>query len=208
LPDTVALTRGALALGLTHALILPPFFFREASEDGLFDAYSAVLDQVGCERLRATLYHIPQVSGVAIPPALVARLRLRYGQLIAGVKESSLDFAQFLAFRKAAPEVAVVIGNEPDIARARAKGGTGTICGMANLVPALVRAMFTSPAPEAAMRAACRLLDGAFVALLKSALAVQTGEPSWRAVRPPLRAIDAARGAQIVTDLASMSRAA
>lgn len=208
IPDAVALTKAALSLGLAHALVLPPYFYRDVTEAGLVDAFAAYLDGVGDDRLRATLYHIPQTSGVALPPASVATLRARYGHLVAGVKDSSGDFAQFRAFRAAAPEVAVCVGNEADIGRALAEGGVGTICGMANLVPDLVRAMFTDPGAAEPMRAAIGLIRGPFVPVLKSAMAAMTGEPAFGRVRAPLVAAEAGIGERIAAELAGLSRAA
>lgn len=203
--EAVALIRDTLSLGLIHALILPPYYFRDATSEGIGDAFAAILDGVGDTRLRATLYNIPQVSGVAVPPAEVARLRGRYGATLAGVKDSSGDFAQFLAFRAAAPEIAVVVGHEPDIARALAAGGAGTICGMANLAPGLVRAMFTAGGSGGpAMRAAIGLLEEPSIPAMKAVLAAQTGEPGWRLTRPPLKAAEAALGARIATALAGL----
>ncbi|MGX7709183.1 dihydrodipicolinate synthase family protein [Methylobacterium sp. Gmos1] len=208
IPDSIALTKAALGLGLVHALVLPPYFYRDVTEAGIVDAFAAIIDGVGDDRLRATLYHIPQTSGVGLPPAAVATLRARYGAVVAGVKDSSGDFAQFRAFRAAAPEVAVCVGNEADIGRALAEGGVGTICGMANLVPDLVRAMFTDPAAAEPMRAAIGLIRGPFVPVLKSALAAMTGEPAFGRVRAPLVAVEAGIGQRIAAELAGLSRAA
>ena len=207
IPDTVALTRDALSLGLTHALILPPYFFRDADDAGIEDAFAAIIDGVGSDRLRATLYHIPQVSGVAVPPAVFGRLRSRYGALVAGVKDSSGDFAQFRAFREAAPDAATLVGAEADIARALAEDGAGTICAMVNIVPRLVRAMFDGLAAEPDMRAAIALMAGPFQATLKSVLAAQTGEAAWRAVRAPLREVDPGVGTRIAARLAALGTA-
>ncbi len=208
IPDAIALTKAALSLGLVHVLVLPPYFYRDVSEAGIVDAFAAILDGVGDDRLRATLYHIPQTSGVALPPAAVAALRGRYGRLVAGVKDSSGDFAQFRAFRAAAPEVAVCVGNEADIGRALAEGGVGTICGMANLVPGLVRAMFADPAAAEPMRAAIGLIRGPFVPVLKSAMAAMTGEAAFGRVRAPLVAAEAGIGQRIAAELAGLSHAA
>lgn len=204
--DTVALSRSALGLGIRNVLALPPYFFRDADEAGLTDAFSEIVDGVGDDRLRLTLYHIPQVSGVAVPPGTLAALRARYGAVLAGLKDSSADFAQFQAFRAAAPEAAITVGNECDIGRARAEGGTGTICGMVNAVPELVRAMFTD-APDAAtrMKSAVALMQGPFVPLLRAILAAQTGHAGWLRCRAPLRAIDAAAGRRVADALARMT---
>jgi 4-hydroxy-tetrahydrodipicolinate synthase len=138
------------------------------------------------------------VSGVAVPADAAARLRTRFGRLVAGVKDSSGDFAQFRAFRAAAPDLAVTVGSEPDIGRALAEGGAGTICGMGNVAPELVRAMFRPNPPVAQMQAACGLISGPFIALLKAMLAAQTGQPGWLPVRPPLRPATLADGTRLL----------
>ena len=188
--DAVALARSALGLGLKHVLMLPPYFDRGVTPEGIEDAFAAVIDAVADDRLRVTLYNIPQVSGVAVPASVAANLRRRYGALVAGVKDSSADFRQFRAYRAAAPELAITVGNETDIARATAEGGAGTICGMANVVPGLVKAMIDNATnAEARMRAAIDVIADtpSFTAALKAVLAAQTGDAGWLRVRPPLR---------------------
>jgi 4-hydroxy-tetrahydrodipicolinate synthase len=188
--DAVALARSALGLGLTHVLMLPPYFDRGVTPEGLEDAFAAIIDGVADARLRVTLYNIPQVSGVAVPASVAASLRRRYGAPVAGVKDSSADFKQFRAYRAAAPELAITVGNETDIARAIAEGGAGTICGMANVAPGLVKAMIDDVADaEARMRAAIDVIANtpSFTAALKAVLAAQTGDAGWLRVRPPLR---------------------
>jgi 4-hydroxy-tetrahydrodipicolinate synthase len=207
--DAVGLCRALLSLGLTHVLALPPYFYRDVTEDGLVEAYASLLDGVGDDRLRLTLYNIPQVSGVRVPAEVAARLRTRYGRVVAGVKDSSADFAQFRAYRAAAPELAITVGNEPDIGRALAEGGAGTICGMGNIAPELVQAMARPNPPVArieAMQAACRLVNGPFVALLKAMLAVRSGHAGWLNVRPPLRKATLADGTRLLAQLDALTR--
>ncbi|MBR0778845.1 dihydrodipicolinate synthase family protein [Bradyrhizobium diazoefficiens] len=189
--DSIALTRAMLGLGIRHVLYLPPYFDRSVTSAGIEDAFAATFDGVADDRLRASLYHIPQVSGVSIPTSVAASLRKRYGRLVAGLKDSSGDFKQFQAFRAAAPELAITVGNEVDIARAIAAGGAGTICGMANIAPELVRGMIDGADVEARMQAAVDIVvkSPSFLATLKAILAAQTGDAGWLRVRPPLRAL-------------------
>ena len=189
--DSIALTRAALGLGLRHVLVLPPYFDRSVTAEGIEDAFAAIIDGVADDRLRAYLYHIPQISGVAIPTTVAANLRKRYGNVVAGLKDSSGDFKQFQAFRAAAPELAITVGNETDIARAIAGGGAGTICGMANIAPELVKAMIDGKDVEARMQAAVDIVvkSQSFLTTLKAILAAQTGDAGWLRVRPPLRAL-------------------
>ena len=188
--DSIALSRAVLGLGLRHVLLLPPYFDRSVSPEGIEDAFAAIIDGIADDRLRAYLYHIPQTSGVAIPTTVAASLRKRYGKVVAGLKDSSGDFKQFQAFRAAAPELAITVGNEADITRAIAAGGAGTICGMANVVPELVKGMVEGRDVEARMQAAIDIVlkTPSFTATLKAILAAQTGDAAWLRVRPPLRA--------------------
>ena len=202
--DSISLSREALALGLRDVLILPPYFYRDVDAGGLEAAFAAIIDGVADQRLRAMLYHIPQVSGVGIPPAVLAALRRRFGTMLAGIKDSSGDFEHFRAFRAAAPDVAVTIGNEADIGRALAEGGAGTICGMSNMVPDLVAAMFTDSNAAVAMRTAVGLMQGPFVSTLKAAMADLTGEPAWARVRPPLQPGSAADGKRVAAGLRAL----
>lgn len=202
IPDAIALTKSMLGLGLRHALVLPPFYFPDVPAPGLIDAFARIIDGVGDDRLRVTLYHIPQTSGVGVPPGVLAALRKRYGVRVAGLKDSTGDFAQFRAFRAACPDVGILVGNEADIAAALAEGGTGTICGMANAVPLLVRAMFgAAPPTERMTRAIAQVLPGGFIPRLKGALADLTGEPGWNRLRPPLLPVDAAIGRDVAAAL-------
>jgi 4-hydroxy-tetrahydrodipicolinate synthase len=200
--DTITLTKGAMALGIFNALLLPPYYFAGVSPEGIEDAFAATLDGIGDDRLSACLYHIPQVCGVGVPAEVLGRLRVRYGSVVSGVKDSTGDFASFLAFRASAPDVTALVGAEVLIAKALAAGGQGTICGMLNLVPRTVRRMFDGPAGEADMQAACAGIDG--IPMIKAVQAVLTGEPIWRAMRPPLRAADAAVAARVAADLARL----
>ena len=189
--DGIALTRAALGLGLRHVLYLPPYFDRSVTPAGIEDAFAAIIEAVADDRLRAYLYHIPQISGVAIPATVAASLRKRYGKVVAGLKDSSGDFKQFQAFRAAAPELAITVGNETDIARAIAGGGAGTICGMANIAPELVKAMIDGKDVEARLQAAVDIVvkSPSFLPTLKAILAAQTGDAAWLRVRPPLRSL-------------------
>lgn len=119
------------------------------------------------------------------------RICERYGKVVAGLKDSSGDFKQFQAFRAAAPELAITVGNETDITRAIAAGGAGTICGMANIAPELVKGMLDGKDVEARMQAAVDIVlkTPSFLVTLKAILAAQTGDAAWLRVRPPLRAL-------------------
>ena len=204
LPDTIELTRAAMGLGMVHAMILPPYYYRGVTEQGIEDAFAAIIDGVGSDRLRVCAYHIPQISGVPTPAPALGRLRRRYGAIMAGVKDSTGDWASFLAFREHAPDIGALVGAEPLIARALAEGGVGSICGMVNVAPDLVRGMFAAMPGTAAMEAACGLIEQPFLPVMKSIIAAQTGDAAWRSVRAPFRAVEASVGLRIARRLEAL----
>jgi 4-hydroxy-tetrahydrodipicolinate synthase len=183
-------------------MILPPFYFAGAPDEGIEDAFAEVIEGVADDRLSACLYHIPQVSGVGVPATVLGRLQARYGSVIYGVKDSTGDFESFLTFRREAPDAAVLVGAEVLIARALACGGAGSICGMANLVPGLVRRMFNGTDAEQDMAEACGQIDG--IPMMKAVLAAMTDEPIWRRMRPPLRSADEAAAKRVASTLSRL----
>jgi 4-hydroxy-tetrahydrodipicolinate synthase len=99
--DTIALSRHALSLGVTRVLVLPPFYYKKVSDDGIFDAYARAIEGIADDRLRCYLYKIPQMSGVDLSVALVERLWAAYPTAIAGLKDSSGDWSGTHALRRA-----------------------------------------------------------------------------------------------------------
>ena len=84
LTDSVRLTAHAMKLGAGGVLMLPPFYYKGVSDDGLFRSFAEVIERVGDRRLRVYLYHIPPVSQVPITLALIERLLKAYPGIVAG----------------------------------------------------------------------------------------------------------------------------
>jgi 4-hydroxy-tetrahydrodipicolinate synthase len=193
LTETVELTRHAVACGCAGALVLPPFFFKDVGDEGVYASFARIADSVGDARLRMVLYHIPQVSGVAIAEPIIRRLVGDYPALIAGVKDSEGDLQHSLRLLSAFPQLAVFVGFEPHLPATLAAGGAGTICGIANLYPRLIRRLYDGAA-EPDGRAALRTVERFIAALegyplfaaFKALLAELSGDGAWNALRPPL----------------------
>ena len=93
LTDSVRLTAHAVKLGCAGALMLPPFYYKGVSDEGLYRNYAEIVERVGDARLQIYLYHIPQVSQVPISLKLIERLLKAYPKNIAGTKDSSGDWS-------------------------------------------------------------------------------------------------------------------
>ena len=204
LPDVVELSRHAVAQGVAACLLMPPCFYRGGlTEDGAFRWYASAIDHIGTERLRLLLYHFPDISGVPITPGTVRRLVERYGPQIAGIKDSGGDLDVTEALLRRFSELAIFTGTETHVPAAMASGARGTICGLANVIPRLMRRMLDAPSlPERRrfvplVRAVDSILSrGPFIAGVKAIVAAVTGEPGWRRMVPPaipLPMVDEAR---------------
>ena len=194
LSETIALTRQSVGSGCAASLVLPPFFFKDVSDEGLFAWYARVIEAVGDSRLRVLLYHIPQVTGVPMSVDLVARLAAAFPGIIAGVKDSSGEWENTAALLARVPQLAILVGHEPHLPRALRAGGAGTICGVANLYPSFVRALFSPNVTKADEDRLATLIDIAFrqpfLPAFKAIVAAQTQDPAWRALCPPQVALD------------------
>jgi 4-hydroxy-tetrahydrodipicolinate synthase len=134
LTETVELTRHALSLGVTSVVMLPPFYYKDISEDGLYAAYAETIERVGDSRLRVVLYHIPQVSAVPIPFGVIERLRAHYPHTVVGIKDSAGKLENMIAMVERFPGFAVLSGADPLMLPLLRQGGAGAITATTNLV--------------------------------------------------------------------------
>jgi 4-hydroxy-tetrahydrodipicolinate synthase len=195
LTETVDLTRHALSLGITTVVMLPPFYYKDITDDGLYASYSEVVQRLGDPRLKIVLYHIPQMSHQPIPHAVIARLRAAYPATIVGIKDSSGDFANMTAMIEKFEGFAVLVGADPLLLPLLKKGGAGCITATSNLVArdlAYVFAHFTDgdAALDAAQQRIVKARERASlfpqIAALKALLAQRAGHIGWHRLRPPL----------------------
>lgn len=209
LPDAVALTRHATQAGAFGCLLLPPFFLKGVSDQGVIDAYRWVIDQVADPRLRIVLYHIPQVSGVPLSHHVIETLKRLYPETIIGIKDSGCQRETSLAFAQAfMPPLQVWVGNELDLQVMAARGSVGAVSGVANVLPHLLQrlvAQFDSPdAPRDLQRVQdfIDILGGyGMTAAFKGIMANLNNDPGWRRVRPPLVALNDAEYQRLVAQM-------
>ena len=210
MPDTVELTRRAVDAGCGGVLMLPPFYYKGVSDDGLFASYAEVIERVGDARLRIYLYHIPPVSQVPISLALIERLLARYPQTIAGVKDSSGDFNNMRAMMEqfGSSGFDVFSGNESFLLGILRGGGVGCIAATANLnAPAIAQlAREWQSADADRQQAALDRVRAVFqrfpvIPALKAAVAHFAGDDTWARLRPPLCSLTAAQRDECVTAL-------
>ncbi|MEY4757417.1 MAG: hypothetical protein RJA34_2315 [Pseudomonadota bacterium] len=197
--ETLELTRHAVDRHVHGCLVLPPFFFKGISDEGILNGYVQIIEGVNRPDWRLYLYHIPQVIGVALPHGVIAQLLQRYPGIIAGIKDSGCDQAHSVALAKAfMPPITVYVGFEPDLTTMGPLGSTGAISGLANFMPRVVhRMVLESTAPGTAHDAQRiqTILDllkpHTLMPALKSVMATLHNDPTWLRVRAPLVAMTA-----------------
>jgi 4-hydroxy-tetrahydrodipicolinate synthase len=207
LPDTVRLSRKAARAGCAGVLMLPPFYYKSVSEEGLFRSFAHAIDRTAEPKLRVYLYHIPQVSQVGIPLAVIGRLVRAYPGVVVGMKDSSGDFENTRAVLRAISGFEVFVGSEKFLLSNLEEGGAGCITATANVNAKAIARAFRERSKERqreidAVRAAFE--DLPLIAALKETVARRTGDASWRAVRPPLVELTAEQRARLQQDALSV----
>ena len=212
--DTVRLTDHAVKAGCAGVLMLPPFYYKDVSEEGLFRSFAEVIERVGDSRLRIYLYHIPPVAVVGITTRLVERLLKAYPTAIAGMKDSSGDWSntkQFLdAFAKSGFDV--FVGSESFLLANMKEGGAGCISATANVNPAAIDKLYREwRNPDAAEQQealnATRKATGQYIMIpaLKAVVAHYAKDPEWARVRPPLVELSQTEAAKVIHDLENLA---
>ncbi len=208
--DTVELTRNAVRHGCAGVLVLPPFYYKQITEDGLFAYFSELIERVGEDTLRVYLYHIPPVAVICFSQSLVARLIKRYPGAIAGMKDSSGDWAntRLMLDSFASDGFDVFVGSETFLLENMRNGGRGCISATANVNPVAIVGLYENwQSHDAEQRQQelnkVRSVFGRFpmIPALKAAVASFTGEKAWNVVRPPLDGLTTDEIGQLMNEL-------
>ena len=198
LTDTVTLTKHAVESGCGGALMLPPFFYKNISDDALFRSFSEVIQRVGNDRLRVYLYHIPPVAQVPITPGVIERLLKAYPGTIAGIKDSSGDWSntEMLLKNFQSDSFDVFCGSEVFLLQNMRGGGAGCITATGNVNPAMIHELFINwqaadadakQAQVTGVRRAFEMLP--LIPAMKALIAWQRNDVQWAEVRPPLMSL-------------------
>jgi 4-hydroxy-tetrahydrodipicolinate synthase len=210
LTDSVRMTREAVRMGCGGVLVLPPFYYKGVSDEGLFRNFSEVVERVGDERLRLYLYHIPPVANVGITLELIDRLLSRYPGIVVGAKDSSGDWnntkAMLDRFKDAGFDV--FPGSEVFLLDGLRAGGKGCITATGNVNPGPISEVFKNwrsmeaDKLQAGITATRKIMQKVpMIPALKAVTAHFGNDPAWRTVRPPLTELAPEQEKQVITEL-------
>jgi 4-hydroxy-tetrahydrodipicolinate synthase len=229
--ETVKLTKQAVGNGCAGVLMLPPFYYKDVGEEGLYRYFSEVVQRVGDARLKIYLYHIPPVAVVGITPKLVERLLAAYPDAIAGMKDSSGDWNNTKTFLDAFSETAravegsprrartgfdVFVGSESFLLANMRNGGVGTISATANVNPAAIYELYQkwnttdyADQQQSKLDVVREVFSSrkfpSMIAALKQAIAIYADDLAWRTVRPPLVELTPEQAKTLAAELKAIS---
>lgn len=192
--DTVELTRRAVESGCAGCLMLPPFYYKDVSDDGLYASYAEVIERVGNDKLRIYLYHIPPIAQVGLSVDLIERLVTTYPNTVVGIKDSSGDWENTRAIlERSWDDFRVFAGSERFLLRNMQHGGAGCISATANVNPAAIDQLFVAWRSDEAVKLQQGLdvvrdivEEYPMIPAVKSIIAACSNDADWITVRPPL----------------------
>lgn len=196
LTEAVELSRATLDTGAAGVLVLPPFYYKGVSEEGVFAFFAELIERISDERLRVYLYHFPQMTGVGFSPALIERLVEAYPGVIRGIKDSEGDWPRIEALCREFPDLDVFAGTERYLLDTLRGGGAGCISASANVTASLCRRVYdlheagseeeAAEAQESLSSLRAEIDTLPMIPALKSLMGNLTHEDYWQYLRPPL----------------------
>ena len=195
LTDSVTLTRKAVELGCGGVLMLPPFYYKGVSDDGIYRSFSEVIERIGDSRLRVYLYHIPPIAQVGVPIPVIERLLKDYPGTVVGIKDSSGDWNNTKTILEEFKDEMfnVFPGSETFLLQGLRHGGAGCISATANVNPRAISRLAATwqqddaDEQQAGLDRVRSIFQGyVMIPAMKAAVAHFSSSPSWRNVRPPL----------------------
>jgi 4-hydroxy-tetrahydrodipicolinate synthase len=191
--DAAGLTRYAGEIGAAAVLLLPPFYYKKISDEGLYTFVSRIIDKAGSYTPRILLYHIPPVAVVGWSLELIGRLIQAFPGVVVGMKDSSGDFEHTKKVIDAFPGFVVFPGAETYLVRAMTAGAAGCISATANINARGIRTVFdrwmegdSARHQNAANAIRMAVEKNGMIPAIKAILAARYGDAAWDNVRAPL----------------------
>jgi 4-hydroxy-tetrahydrodipicolinate synthase len=213
LTDTVDLTRHALSRGVAGVLALPPFYYKNLTDEALFNSFDQVIQRLGETTFKLYLYHFPSLSGVPITPGLLERLGAAYPDILAGVKDSSGDWNNTRLLIERFPDLAIFPGAETLLLPALQAGGAGCISASCNVNTRQIRKLYDGfRAGERNLAEQQEELNDVrkvlqlrpMIPVMKHLIADERSDPAWRRVRPPLLPLPDVEAGALESELSAL----
>jgi 4-hydroxy-tetrahydrodipicolinate synthase len=211
--EAATLIKHAVGHGCGGVLMLPPFYYKGMTDQGVYDFIAAVIDRVGSAALKMYLYHIPPQTMIPFGVELVGRLIKGYPNTVVGLKDSSGDWnnTKALLDAYASSGFGIFPGSEVFLLDGLRNGGVGCITASGNVnVPGIRKVYENWKTPQADQLQAditlvrMTIQKYPMVPALKRIVAHFHNDPDWAAVRPPMERLSAAQSTALLADLAKI----
>ena len=206
--DNIKLTKHAMSLKCGGVLMLPPFYYKGMSDEGLFGVFSETIQSVGSSDLQIYLYHIPPQAVTPISLNLIGMLTKEYPDTVVGLKDSSGDWNNTAAVLKEFPGFTVFPGSELFLLQGLRAGGAGCITASGNVNPAEIRKVYDNWQTDQADDLQARITEVRkviqsypMVPGLKRIMAHFWDDEPWSTVRPPMVKLSDEKSAGLIADL-------
>jgi 4-hydroxy-tetrahydrodipicolinate synthase len=211
LTDAVRATKHAVEKGCGGVLLLPPFYYKNMTDEGFFRFFAEVIERVGDARLKVYLYHIPPQTIQGLSLDLIERLMNAYPTAVVGIKDSSGDWKNTEAMLKRFPGFGIFAGSEDFLLANMRGGGVGCITATGNVNARMVRKLFDgwqnpdADQLQAEISAIRKVIQRhPMIPAMKSLRAAWTNDASWLTVRPPFLPLTMEQGKALAADVAKL----
>ena len=136
--DSVLLTKKASNLKSKAVLVLPAFYYKNVSNEGVVEYYRRIIEEVGDIDLKYILYHFPKISGVPINFEIIEKLLKLYPKNIVGMKDSSGDSENMIKIIKSFDNFSLFSGSDSLALKICQHGGAGAITATSNISGSLL----------------------------------------------------------------------
>jgi 4-hydroxy-tetrahydrodipicolinate synthase len=195
LQDAIRLTQASIEAGVFSVLVIPPFYYKPQSDESVIRYYSELISSVDDSRLRIIFYNFPKLSGYNFSTEILQEFKERFGDIAAGIKDSSGNWENMLSITKNVPNFMVYSGTETLLLNILREGGAGCITASANLLAPECQLVYqawrndqqnTAEQVQKELTVLRKALESyQFVSELKGLMALHTGSEHWQEMLPP-----------------------
>lgn len=195
LQDAIHLTQASIDAGVFSVLVIPPFYYKPQSDESVIRYYSELISSVDDSRLRIIFYNFPKLSGYNFSTEILQEFKERFGDIAAGIKDSSGNWENMLSITKNVPNFMVYSGTETLLLNILREGGAGCITASANLLAPECQLVYqawrndqqnTAEQVQKELTVLRKALESyQFVSELKGLMAEHTGSEHWQEMLPP-----------------------
>ena len=195
LQDAIHLTQASIDAGVFSVLVIPPFYYKPQSDESVIRYYSELISSVDDSRLRIIFYNFPKLSGYNFSTEILQEFKERFGDIAAGIKDSSGNWENMLSITKNVPNFMVYSGTETLLLNILREGGAGCITASANLLAPECQLVYqawrndqqnTAEQVQKELTVLRKALESyQFVSELKGLMALHTGSEHWQEMLPP-----------------------